>query len=341
VKAAQADGLTLIDENTPCPSGRFKNALVVADNVDFHWYRLDANVKWSHKPGGGQATNKDARDREITDLDTADRRYGYADYSRLCGYFCRSCAPGDVNIQSVERVEPLTSEGILWASMGIFSGREDPGWQITDLDDISILKGFLQDLPSAGLPNWPDLGWKGVMLENQGVADFPLSVHVFNGTIEINASGGSQYYEDVHGMETWLLEHMPDWDNDGLPSPQEGLLFIDPTNPDTDEDHVSDGSADPDGGGPIMAGPDNCPGVYNPDQADGDGDGIGDACESGPVGGIAELPALAGGSAEEVASPTGGSAWSAGNYAALGGGLFVALLASASAAWYARRRWAR
>ena len=29
-------------------------------------------------------------------------------------------------------------------------------------------------------------------------------------------------------------------------------------------------------------GDDNCPSVYNPDEADGDGDGIGDACDLWP-----------------------------------------------------------
>ncbi len=35
---------------------------------------------------------------------------------------------------------------------------------------------------------------------------------------------------------------------------------------------------DADGDG-IPDAADNCPGVFNPDQADGDGDGIGDACD--------------------------------------------------------------
>ena len=39
--------------------------------------------------------------------------------------------------------------------------------------------------------------------------------------------------------------------------------------PDADRDAVPDAS-------------DNCPGVYNPTQADADGDGIGDACENRP-----------------------------------------------------------
>ena len=58
-----------------------------------------------------------------------------------------------------------------------------------------------------------------------------------------------------------------------------------PTNPDRDGDGVSDGPLDPDGGGPIVAGPDNCPDDYNPTQTNTDvivnppGDSLGDACD--------------------------------------------------------------
>jgi hypothetical protein len=60
---------------------------------------------------------------------------------------------------------------------------------------------------------------------------------------------------------------------------------------------------------------------------------------SPPVGGIAELPDLAGTSAEEAVASPEGSGWSAGDYAALAGGLAAAALAIAAGAWYARRRW--
>jgi hypothetical protein len=60
-----------------------------------------------------------------------------------------------------------------------------------------------------------------------------------------------------------------------------------------------------------------------------------------PVGGIAELPDVAGPSPEEAGTHPGGSGWSAGNYAALGGGLAAAVLAVTVGGWYARRRWVR
>jgi len=62
---------------------------------------------------------------------------------------------------------------------------------------------------------------------------------------------------------------------------------------------------------------------------------------SPPVGGIAELPNLAGTSPQEAASPAGGSGWSAGGYAALAGGLAAVIVVLGAGTWYARRRWLR
>jgi hypothetical protein len=59
------------------------------------------------------------------------------------------------------------------------------------------------------------------------------------------------------------------------------------------------------------------------------------------VGGIAELPGLAGTSAEQAAAPTEGSGWSSASYAALAGGLAAVLVVLSAGAWYARRRWLR
>lgn len=57
-----------------------------------------------------------------------------------------------------------------------------------------------------------------------------------------------------------------------------------------------------------------------------------------PVGGIAEIPALVGASAEDAA-PGDGWGWSTRNVVALAGGLAAAFLAAAGGAWYTRRRW--
>src|SRR5204863_7854946 len=64
-KGATADGLQESTKDARCPDGCWKVALVLASpqdegpNGDFHWYRQDDGGGWSHKPDGGDATNKD------------------------------------------------------------------------------------------------------------------------------------------------------------------------------------------------------------------------------------------------------------------------------------------
>ena len=42
------------------------------ESGDFHWYRLDDNGTWSHKPGQGRATNLDDAKYVINDPREAD-----------------------------------------------------------------------------------------------------------------------------------------------------------------------------------------------------------------------------------------------------------------------------
>jgi hypothetical protein len=59
------------------------------------------------------------------------------------------------------------------------------------------------------------------------------------------------------------------------------------------------------------------------------------------VGGIAELPDIAGVSADEAGASAGGSGWSTAGYAGLAGGLAAAVVFGAGAWYYARRRFSR
>lgn len=85
IQAVIADGLEYLGTNYPNPILNFKSgiALVVAPYYDFHFYRLDDNGNWTHKPGGNVSTNLDNSGNVITDPRTANRGV----YTNFCGFF--------------------------------------------------------------------------------------------------------------------------------------------------------------------------------------------------------------------------------------------------------------
>jgi hypothetical protein len=88
-QGAVSDGLVGVncDEGCGCRECCHLAALVVAPGEefsDFHWYRCDRDGRWSHKPGGGPATNLDNSGNIITDPRIADR----GPYSVFCGCYC-------------------------------------------------------------------------------------------------------------------------------------------------------------------------------------------------------------------------------------------------------------
>jgi len=59
-------------------AGCYPVSYVIAPNAgngkpDYHWYRLDSNGSWSHKPGSTPATNMDYSGNRISDPATANR----------------------------------------------------------------------------------------------------------------------------------------------------------------------------------------------------------------------------------------------------------------------------
>jgi hypothetical protein len=72
--AAIADDLlaTPSADNKP-PSEGHLVALVIWPGQDFHWYRMNRNCSWSHKPGTTPATNVDNNGAPITDPRNAQR----------------------------------------------------------------------------------------------------------------------------------------------------------------------------------------------------------------------------------------------------------------------------
>jgi hypothetical protein len=78
--ADQLIDLPLADNK--CPKKGHLVALVVAPNYDYHWFRKGPNGRWSHKPGGTQATITDNSNNLITDPRTADR----GPYTQFCTF---------------------------------------------------------------------------------------------------------------------------------------------------------------------------------------------------------------------------------------------------------------
>ena len=89
---AIADGLIQTTATGTCPNGTDKIAMVVDPGHDYHWYRQGSDGMWSHKPGGGQATNLDNSSNTISNPETANRCGSGLCYSQFCGYFCTCSA---------------------------------------------------------------------------------------------------------------------------------------------------------------------------------------------------------------------------------------------------------
>lgn len=92
--AAQRDGLGAVasPSGNPPANSHFA-ALVMAPGQDFHWYRFDSNGRWSHKPGGTPATDRDNSGQVILNPEIADRGI----YTDFCGYFLVNTAHLRIN----------------------------------------------------------------------------------------------------------------------------------------------------------------------------------------------------------------------------------------------------
>jgi hypothetical protein len=72
-----------------CPDDFYKGAVVVAPGRDYHYYRLNKEGYWTHKPGYKPSTAYDSKGLLISDPKKARRDYGGTlNYTDFCGYTC-------------------------------------------------------------------------------------------------------------------------------------------------------------------------------------------------------------------------------------------------------------
>jgi hypothetical protein len=91
----------------------------------------------------------------------------------------------------------------------LYSGRSNP-FMLLSSSDVSLLPALFENLPPTSPPEWADYPFGGFLIthssiefwEEEGV---PIISRAFQGVIEI----GSSYFEDIHGLESWLTGRFP------------------------------------------------------------------------------------------------------------------------------------
>jgi hypothetical protein len=224
--AAVADGIVKL-VGTDCEDGKNKIALVVAPDMDYHWYRMDSNGYWSHKPGGTAATNLDNSGNIITNPETADR----GAYTDFCCYFCtcssdiqgisneiiRAAFIESLNAQNATITAEPEEEG-LKVTVLLFSGRTNPSFVIpaSEIGNKKMIRELFdtakKNTKFRGQSVTPSkLGYNGLMIEKVGeVKDFPYQrAYIYKENIEIDGTltEGKQFLLDGgRNIEDFLIQ---------------------------------------------------------------------------------------------------------------------------------------
>lgn len=92
--AAESDGLAWVGTQLPSalPTEGHYVSLHIWPQTNFHWLRMDADLRWSHKPGGSPVRNVDNNGQVILDPSKAD----VSPWSEHCGYM--HVLPSNVSI---------------------------------------------------------------------------------------------------------------------------------------------------------------------------------------------------------------------------------------------------
>jgi len=91
MKRTLADNPNIVktSKEAQCGPTHYKGAVVVAPGRDYHYYRLNDENVWTHKPGYKPSTYLDAKNKIIKDPEIAARDYGDTlHYKDFCGFVC-------------------------------------------------------------------------------------------------------------------------------------------------------------------------------------------------------------------------------------------------------------
>ncbi len=217
-----ADGLKASSKDAKCDDGCWKVALLLHPYMDpkdntkqatdptsgdplfdnFHFVREDSPGHWSHKPGNGQATNKDDDGKEITDPEKA-KLHGYT----ICAYFC--VCPKEVEIAYVP--SPVGEQYVARRDVAavltlrVSTGTPDPQW-LLDFAQTAVIANKLATLPPARGSVPEGMGYRGFLLAQDGrAAGLPLLAYVGGGIVQTWDGERLASYRDTKGLEPWLL----------------------------------------------------------------------------------------------------------------------------------------
>jgi hypothetical protein len=71
-----------------CLPGFYKVFLALDPKNDYHWWRENKDMYWSHKPGSTNVTDIDADGKKIKNPLKANRNYGSLNYYKPCFFAC-------------------------------------------------------------------------------------------------------------------------------------------------------------------------------------------------------------------------------------------------------------
>jgi hypothetical protein len=71
-----------------CEPGFYKIFLALDLGNDYHWWQMNDNAYWSHKPGSTEVVNVDANGDKIKNPLKANRNYGSLNYHQPCFFAC-------------------------------------------------------------------------------------------------------------------------------------------------------------------------------------------------------------------------------------------------------------